>query len=426
LIDFYTFAFLIIHMFRKLIKKVGDTISGIKFSTIKPIAHLKKWFVFLKSKRTILHVAFTQLKLILKKIPGLKSIPDLNHLKSLKFKEIRLMVLIPAIIAIVISVTWILITHPKLYNLNVKKTVMVYIRGNSDYAQVLELLKSQNILENVNTFNWLALRKNYPAKIIPGAYKLEAGWSNNKILDVLCSGIQTPIRVTFNNIRLRENLAGRLAHCFESDSASFLSWLKNDSLARSMGFTHETFPCIFIPNTYEFYWTTPPKKFIERMKREYDNFWNDVRKEKAKKLGLSVREVITLASIIQEETTMREEKPKIAGVYLNRLHKNWLLQADPTVKFALGDFSIKRVLRKYTTIDSPYNTYKYKGLPPGPINFPEIQSIDAVLNAEKTDYMYFCAKEDFSGYHNFSKTLTEHIEYAKSYQEALNNNKILK
>jgi UPF0755 protein len=193
-----------------------------------------------------------------------------------------------------------------------------------------------------------------------------------------------------------------------------------------MGFTHENFPVIFIPNTYEFYWTTSPKKFVERMKNEFDIFWNEGRRSKARKLGLSIQEVVILASIIQEETNMQEEKPKIAGVYLNRLRKNWNLQADPTIRFAMGDFTIKRILHQYTFIDSPYNTYKYKGLPPGPINFPEIQSIEAVLNSEINDYMYFCAKDDFSGYHNFSKTLSEHLKYARKYQEALNRNKILR
>ncbi len=356
----------------------------------------------------------------------MKSFSDLSYITSLKFRNIRLIFIFPATVAMVCAVIWILITHPKLYNLNVKKTVMVYIRKGTDYPQVLEILKSQDILDNVESFNWLALKKKYPAQIKPGAYRIEAGWNNIKILNVLSSGQQTPVRVTFNNIRFRENLAGRLAQCFESDSISFLRCLNNDSIAKSMGFTHESFTSLFIPNTYEFYWTTSPRRFIERMKKEYDIFWNDVRKSKAKNLKLSIGEVITLASIVQEESVKEDEKPKIAGVYINRLRKNWNLQADPTVKFALGDFSIKRILDKYTEIDSPYNTYKYKGLPPGPINFPEIQSIDAVLNAELSDYMYFCAKEDFSGYHNFSKTFTEHLNYARKYQAALNRNKILR
>jgi len=162
------------------------------------------------------------------------------------------------------------------------------------------------------------------------------------------------------------------------------------------------------------------------MKKEYDAFWTSSRREKAAKLGLSLPEVSTLASIVQEESIMRDEKPRIAGVYINRLRRDWHLQADPTVKFALKDFSIKRILSKYTKIDSPFNTYIYKGLPPGPINFPNIESIDAVLNSEIHDYMYFCAKDDFSGYHCFSKTLQEHNNYANRYRAALNRNKIMR
>lgn len=413
-------------MFRRLLERVSERFSGFKFSRFKKGIPLKDWLIILKSLRPAILDSFSKMRLFLKKIPKieLKQVP--NYLKSFKFHKRRLAILIFATFLIIITAVWILIIHPKLYHLNVKKTVLIYIRSDSKYEQVLEDLKSREVLENINTFNWLAKKRDYPSRIKPGAYKIEEGWSNKQILEVLISGIQTPVKVTFHNLRFRENLAARLARCFESDSTSFLLWLKNDSLAKAMGFTYESFPGLFIPNTYEFYWTTSPKKFIERMKKEYDIFWNDARKTKAKNLDLTIGEVITLASIVQEETIKEDEKSKIARVYINRLQRNWHLQADPTVKFALADFSIKRILHKYTDIDSPYNTYKYKGLPPGPINFPEIQSIDAVLNAEKTDYMYFCAKDDFSGYHQFSKTLSEHLKYARSYQQALNRNKILK
>jgi UPF0755 protein len=411
-------------MFRKFLLKAGDIIIRYKFLINKPVEYLNRLSGFLKSGKPSLVSTFNRVKFTLYKLPAGKYVFD--YLKSLTVDKIRLVIFLTSAITIIISTTWILTTHPKLYKLNVRKTMTIYIHGNSNYKEVLENLKSQGILENVNTFNWLAIRKNYPANIKPGAYRLEEGWSNKKILDILSSGNQTPVKVTFNSIRLRENLAGRLSRSLEPDSASFLTWLNNDSLANSMGFTHENFPVIFIPNTYEFYWTTSPKKFVERMKNEFDIFWNEGRRSKARKLGLSIQEVVILASIIQEETNMQEEKPKIAGVYLNRLRKNWNLQADPTIRFAMGDFTIKRILHQYTFIDSPYNTYKYKGLPPGPINFPEIQSIEAVLNSEINDYMYFCAKDDFSGYHNFSKTLSEHLKYARKYQEALNRNKILR
>jgi UPF0755 protein len=282
------------------------------------------------------------------------------------------------------------------------------------------MLKERDLIADITSFNWVAKRKIYPSLIRPGAYKIEQGWNNNTLVDRLRSGIQTPVRVTFNNMRFRENLAGRLAHSLEADSVSFFYYLNNDSIANQYGFTHENFICLFIPNTYEFYWTVSPLKFIERMKREYDIFWNESRRNKASALSLTPQQVITLASIIQDETNRNDEKPRISGVYLNRLHRGWLLQADPTIKFAMHDFSVKRVLTDYLKIDSPYNTYKYAGLPPGPINFPDITSIDAVLNAETHDYMYFCAKDDFSGYHNFAKTLYEHNINAAKYQKALN------
>ena len=402
-------------------QKIKDRFSGFKYSAIFPVVYLMKLLAIIKRSSF-----FSEVSGILIKLPGIKYLSNLKFSNRLKFNKVRLAVIISAVTAILIAAFWFSLVQPRLYKPNIKKTVMIYIHSNADYQQVLQLLTDEDVFRNIYSFDWLARKKKYPALIKPGAYRLEAGWNNIKVLRILQYGIQTPVKVTFNNIRFREDLAGHLAKCFETDSLTFLSYLNNDSLAKSLGFTHERFPCIFIPNTYEFYWTTPPRKFIERMKKEYDIFWNQNRKDKAKNLGLSAPEVITLASIVQEETNMNEEKSKIAAVYINRLHQDWFLQADPTVKFAIGDFSIKRILHAYTTIDSPFNTYKYKGLPPGPINFPEIQSIDAVLNSEKNDYMYFCAKEDFSGFHRFSKTLSEHLLNARKYQAALNKNKILR
>jgi UPF0755 protein len=259
---------------------------------------------------------------------------------------------------------------------------------------------------------------------IPTAYKITKGWCNNQLINMLRAGIQMPVNVTFNNIRLREELAARLSRYLEPDSMVFLRVLNDEKIANDLGFTCESLPMLIIPNTYEFYWNTSPEKFLKRMKWEYDRFWNESRKKKAAELGLSPLQVVTIASIVQEETNMNDEKSRIAGVYINRLKRGWPLQADPTVKFAINNFLIKRVLKEYLSVDSPYNTYKYAGLPPGPINFPDIVSVDAVLNAEKHNLMYFCAKDDFSGYHNFAKTLTEHNRNALRYQNALNNSKI--
>ena len=309
---------------------------------------------------------------------------------------------------------------------NVKKTGMLYIPTGSGFQQVVDSLISSDYLMDLSSFQWVAARKNYSDKIQPGAYKVKKGWSNNRLIDLLRSGIQTPVKVTFNNIRFREELSSRLAFYLEPDSAAFISALNNDNIASGFGFTRESFPMLIIPNTYEIYWNTSPEKFIERMKREFDQFWTAARKKKAADLELTPLQIVTIASILQEETNQNDEKPRMAGVYINRVKQGWLLQADPTVKYALGDFEIKRVLTAYLSIDSPYNTYKYAGLPPGPINFPDIANVDAVLNAESHNYMYFCAKEDFSGHHNFAQSLAEHNRNAARYQNALNNSKIWK
>ena len=199
----------------------------------------------------------------------------------------------------------------------------------------------------------------------------------------------------------------------------------NDSTwCDSLGFTRETIPALFIPNTYEIYWNVSPERFMARMKQEYNRFWTEERRKKAEALGLTPVEVSTLASIVEEESAVADEYPTIAGLYLNRLKAGMPLQADPTVKFAAGDFALQRILDKHLAIDSPYNTYKYAGLPPGPIRIPSIRAIDAVLNPAHHRYFYMCAKEDFSGRHNFAATLAEHNRNANRYRAELNRRKI--
>ena len=395
----------------------------------KLIAFLNKILGFFQNKRSIVSLN-ERLDIFLNKrsvVSLYKKLDAFIKSRQFSFLKSRLFLITAGLMLVMIPLgLWIYSIYNKIYMPDVKKTVMIYIPTGADYQRVQKILQESDAIKDMNSFNWVARKKDYPSIIRPGAYKIEEGWNNNKLINKLRSGIQTPIRITFNNIRFRENLAGRLAHYMEADSISFLALLNSDSLAKLYGLTHENFTCIFIPNTYEFYWTTSPLKFVERMKKQYDIFWNETRKNKAANLGLTVPQVVTLASIIQEESNKNDEKPRISGVYINRLHRGWLLQADPTIKFAKGDFSIKRVLSEYLKIDSPYNTYKYTGLPPGPINFPDITSIEAVLNTEKNDYLYFCAKEDFSGYHNFAKTLYEHNLNAAKYQRALNKYKIWK
>jgi UPF0755 protein len=224
---------------------------------------------------------------------------------------------------------------------------------------------------------------------------------------------------------MKEELAGRVSLQIEADSMSLIKCWNDREYLKSLNTSPEKILMIFLPNTYEFWWTTDAYEFTTRMYREFQKFWDEERKQKARSARLNIEEVITLASIVEKETQKNDEKPVIAGVYLNRLQKDWPLQADPTVVYAWGDFGMKRVLTIHTKINSPYNTYINRGLPPGPICMPSIASIDAVLNYQKHDYMFFCAKADNSGYHSFSRTLAEHNRYARAYQQALNERKII-
>ena len=300
------------------------------------------------------------------------------------------------------------------------KEAVIFIHTGSDYEAVKSTLAEGDYLANVQSFNWVAQRKEYPQNIRPGRYVLKNGMSNNQLVNMLRGGLQSPVNVTFNNIRDVDQLASRIAKQIEADSTSISQLFHNQEYIKEHGFNDYTIPALFLPDTYQFYWNTDAEGFAARMLQEYSKFWTDERKEQAQKLGLSPIQVSTLASIVNKETNMTDEMPRVAGVYLNRLKNNWLLQADPTLIFALNDYSIKRVLNVHKEVESPYNTYKYIGLPPGPICIPSVAAVKAVLNAEQHHYFYFCAKEDFSGYHNFAKTLAEHNRNATRYQQALN------
>ena len=234
------------------------------------------------------------------------------------------------------------------------------------------------------------------------------------------SGSQSPVRVTFTSLRTVEDLAGRLGERLYADSAEFLAVMTDGNMARRFGFEPEEYIAMFIPNTYEFYWTVTPEGFAERLSREYERFWDGERDGKLTRSGLTRAEAATLASIVEEETAVSDEMATIAGVYINRIKKDMLLQADPTVKYAAGNMSLRRVLNKHLAIDSPYNTYIYKGLPPGSIRIPSVQALEAVLDYQQSDYLFFCAKSDLSGRHAFAKTLAEHNRNAQAYFKALN------
>ena len=296
----------------------------------------------------------------------------------------------------------------------------------ADLEMVIDSLKAIGALDDDKIFRWLCERKNYALRIRPGRYVIERGTGLNALVDRLRSGQQDPVRVTFTNIADLPELAGRLARTLEPDSAAFLNGLQDPVAQAEAGMAPTTFIALFIPNTYEFWWTTTPSQFIDRMRKEHDAFWTSDRRTKARELELSAVEVSTLASIVQAETVQMADAARIAGVYLNRLRIGMPLQADPTLKFALRLGHVQRVLDRDKDVASPYNTYKYAGLPPGPINMPEPRFIDAVLDAEPHAFLYFCARSDLSGFSDFSRTYEQHLVNARKYQRALNQRKIFR
>jgi len=297
--------------------------------------------------------------------------------------------------------------------------VLLIPRG-ADFAQVMDSLRAEGLVQDEKALQWLATQKHYVDKVRPGRYVVPNGMSMNALVNKLRSGEQDPVRVTFTNIKNIPELAGQVAKYIEADSTEVIDAILSPKTSQRLGFTRQTIISLFLPNTYEVWWTVTPNELIDRFAKEYKRFWTEDRQAAAKALGLSQSEVSTLASIVQAETGKAADSPTIASVYLNRLRIGMPLQADPTLKYALGIDSLSRLLTGDMRIDSPYNTYTHTGLPPGPINLPEPRFIDAVLHPAKTDYLYFCAREDLSGYSNFTKTYEQHMVNAKRYQRALN------
>jgi len=305
-------------------------------------------------------------------------------------------------------------------NLGEKPTASLYIPSGSTQKDVLAILTAKNCVDNINSLDWVMTKKNYSRHIFAGKYQLRNGMNNNDLVNLLRSGIQTPVQLTFNNTRTLADFSGKIARQIEADSIQILKLLRDKNKLAKYGFKSETIIAMFIPNTYQVYWNMNADDFLVRMHKEYAKFWNADRLKQAEAIGLSPVQISTLASIVDEETIKNDEKPRVAGVYMNRLNRRIKLDADPTLKFALGDFSIKRIWNKDKKIDSPYNTYKYRGLPPGPIRQASISGINAVLHYEKHRYFYFCAKSDFSGYHDFARNLREHNNNSRKYWKALN------
>lgn len=299
------------------------------------------------------------------------------------------------------------------------------IPSNSTFKTVSDQLYKDRVINDMLSFSFVSKVLDYQGSVKPGLYVIKPRQTNLQLVKQLRSGIQTPIRVTFNNVRTKEDLAEKITANMEIDKSQFLSLLQDSVYIRKYNFNEETVMSMFVPNTYEVWWNTSAETLFDRMYKEYQSFWTENRKQKAAELGLSQQEVSTLASIVQAESQQKaDERPIIAGLYMNRLRMGMPLQADPTLVFAVGDFEIKRVLNVHKEIESPYNTYKNLGLPPGPINLPDIKSLDAVLNAENHSYLYMCAKDDFSGYHAFATNLAQHNANARRYQTALNAAKI--
>jgi UPF0755 protein len=311
-------------------------------------------------------------------------------------------------------------------SLQEKPSSHFYIRSDSSYDDVIRQLEQTGWLKSTTTFSWLAEKKNYPARVLPGRYRITDGMSNNELINLLRSGRQDPVQLTFNNVNNAFQLAGRLAEYIEADSASIIRLLTDTVIISEYGFSAETAVLMFLPDTYEFFWNTSAEQLLRRMQREYQRFWNDTRLEQAQVAGFTPMEIAILASIVQRETSKPDEMSRIAGVFMNRLQRGMPLQADPTVIHAIGEPDITRVLNHHLRIDSPYNTYLYAGLPPGPITIPEPRTIDKVLQYEEHHYLYFCALDDFSGYHAFARTYSEHLSNARRYQQALNRKRIMR
>jgi len=312
--------------------------------------------------------------------------------------------------------------YGKIYKPNVVKDGFIYIKTNSTLKDIENEVRP--FLKRVKPFIWVAKRKKYQDAIKPGKYKITKGFSNNDLINLLRSGQQTPTIVVFNNQHTLAALAGRISDQIEADSIAILNAMKDDAFLKEHQFTSKSVLGMYVPNSYELYWNTSAEQFRDRMFTEYNRFWDGKRDNQAKKLNLSRTKVIALASIVQKETAKISERPIVAGLYLNRIKLSWPLQADPTIIYALKekygeDFIVKRVLLKDLKIDSPYNTYKNKGIPPTLIAMPDISSIDAVLFSKKHNYYYMCVNVDKIGYHEFANSLNQHKINASKYHRWL-------
>jgi UPF0755 protein len=332
--------------------------------------------------------------------------------------------IIPIIIIVFLAIAWIAWSVFGPSTSFEGSTATLYIpTKNQGRETVMQLLVDQKIISSPMVFDQMASRAGYWDKVRPGKYVIEKGTSAFRILRTLRNGNQSPVNLVLNKFRTREDIARYLDRQLEADSSEFLGFFNDPDSTRVFGLDTNNIITAIVPNTYTVYWNTPAYKILRRLYSEREEFWNDKRVAALRNTGLSKEQAYILASIVEEETNKNDEKPLIASVYLNRMKRNMTLSADPTVKFALRDFGLKRITLNHIreSAGSPYNTYMHKGLPPGPICTPSVRSIDAVLAHEQTDYLFFCAKPDFSGYHSFASNEEDHFRNARAYQKALDS-----
>lgn len=306
----------------------------------------------------------------------------------------------------------------------ISETGYIYIDRDDNIDSVYNQIIKVGNPKSMKGFKIIAEQKGYDKNIKTGRYAIKPTDNMRYLHRRLSLGYQTPVNLTIGSVRTMDRIARNASRQLMIDSTEIIGLLNDTAYLNTIGYTQQTIPALFIPNTYEVYWNISAEDFMKRMIKEHKVFWNEERIKKAKSIGLTPEEVATLASIVEEETAVNAEKPVVAGLYINRLKRGMLLQADPTIKFSLQDFGLKRILFKHLEVNSPYNTYKHAGLPPGPIRIPSIQGLESVLNHAHHNYLYMCAKEDFSGTHNFAVTSAQHAANARRYQQALNRRNI--
>lgn len=302
-----------------------------------------------------------------------------------------------------------------------EKNHYLLIKTGSTYDDVLKTIQQDKVAGSATVFDFLAKRMDYPQKVKAGRYEIKKGMSILNIVRMLRNGKQEPVNLVITKLRTKEDLAGMVGRRFECDSVSFIRFLNNNDTLRKYGLDSNTVMTTVLPNTYTYFWNSTPSRIFTRLHDYSTEFWTSERLAKAKQQGLTAQTAYTLASIVEEESTKKDDKRKIASVYLNRIAKGMRLSADPTVKFALRDFGLKRIYEKHLAVESPYNTYRVAGLPPGPICTPSESTLDAVLDAPHTNYLYFVAKPSFDGYSNFAETYEQHLVFANAYRKALDS-----